>query len=187
MNTKEKIFPKTKDMNNLMFDNEGLYSISKPFDADQISTIIKEYCKFNDKIIDLTAGLGGNLLSFAKHFKSVIGVEIDKSRFDLLKNNIKCYDFKNIEIINDDCINHLKKEADIYFLDPPWGGPNYKKMKNLELFLGENSLGEIIELLPKNKLIVLKLPFNYDINLLKKYEILIKKIRNMLIILLKKS
>ena len=80
-----------------------------------------------------------------------------------------------------------ENECDIFFIDPAWGGPNYKKMKDLELFLGKNSLSSIIDSIPKNKTIVLKLPYNYDLNLLKKYEINIKKIRNMLIIILKKS
>lgn len=182
---KEKIFPFTKNMDDLLYDEEGLWSISHPRDADKISHIIANFTNTNKlNILDATAGLGGNLLSFAKLFHKTTGIELDKTRFKLLENNIKCYNYDNITLINDNCLNHLK-DYDVYFFDPPWGGPEYKKKELLNLYLGNTSLDEIVKIIPKNKYIVLKVPYNYNINLLKDYDITIKKIRNILIILIK--
>ena len=185
---KEKIFPLIKnfDMDKLQYDDEGLYSISHPDDADYISYLILNCVNNNKnlKILDTTAGVGGNTISFSKIFSQVVSIEIDKTRFKMLENNIKLYDLNNVNLINDDCKNYLNSEYDIIFFDPPWGGPEYKTHKSLELFLGDQNLINIIEKIPKNKYIILKLPFNYNLNNLNEYNFLLKKIRNILIVLI---
>ena len=102
----------------------------------------------------------------------------------MLENNVKLYNLNNVNLINDDCKNYLNSEYDIIFFDPPWGGPEYKTHKSLELFLGDENLINIIEKIPKNKYIILKLPFNYNLNNLKEYNFVLKKIRNILIVLI---
>ena len=42
-------------------------------------------------IFEGTAGLGGNIISFAKNFKSVTGVEHNEQRFEILENNMNSY------------------------------------------------------------------------------------------------
>ena len=183
---KEKVFPKTNKIDDLQYDTEGLYSISHPIDADYISKIIKKFAEENDnlKVLDGTAGLGGNILSFAKFFSFVHGIEIDKERFKMLEKNVSCYEYNNIELTNGNCIDYLKNDYDIYFFDPPWGGPKYKCKESIDLYLGENNLKEIVKMIPKKKCVVFKVPYNFNLNLLKEYELTIKKIRNILIILL---
>ena len=62
----------------------------------------------NLKIVDMTAGCGGNLISFVLHFKNVTGIELNKERYNMLKHNIKQYKHScNINLINDDCLNHI--------------------------------------------------------------------------------
>ncbi len=174
INVLKKIFPKEncKDINNLKYDKEGLWSISHPDSADTITKNILE-CKLDIKTIcDMTAGIGGNTLSFAKYFDNVISIEHNKIRFKYLQNNINNYNYKNIILINDDSTNFIKKlnyQIDAVFIDPPWGGPNYKKEDNIEIKLGSYELFQIITILKnisfnnqKIKLIILKLPFNYD-------------------------
>ena len=39
-------------------------------------------------VVDLTACVGGNVLSFAKRFGHVVGVEVDAQRFELLAHNV---------------------------------------------------------------------------------------------------
>ena len=86
------------------------------FTAQIISNIIK--LKYpNTKIIaDMTANVGGNTLNFAKHFDKVYSIEINKNTFDMLNNNIKVYNYKNIETFNEDD-NRFKNILDIYFYD----------------------------------------------------------------------
>ena len=66
-----KLFPET-NYEKLQYDNEGLYSITNYKEADIISSIIKNNFISNNniKIYDGTGGLGGNTISFSKHFKN---------------------------------------------------------------------------------------------------------------------
>jgi len=170
----KKIYPNPRDddYDLLNYDNEGLWSITHPEDANIISETILKFNTTESKIIDLTAGCGGNLLSFGKYFKNVTGVENNKERFDILNTNITCYDY-NINILNDNCCNHLDEKYDIFFIDPPWGGPEYKFNDNLQLYLSDYELKEIIDKIPNNKFIVIKIPYNYNYDYIKKnYNIL---------------
>ena len=182
----KKIFPTppNNNYNGLNYDEEGLYSITHPKEADLISLSIIEELKTNDiHIIDLTAGCGGNMISFMKHFTKVSGVEINNDRYNILKANLAKYPFNNYELICDDAINNLKDIYDVYFIDPPWGGPDYKKNISIDLYLSDLSLEDFILKLPINKLIVLKLPFNYNIENLNKFHIIKKfSLNNILII-----
>jgi len=135
-----KLFPNV-NFEKIQYDKEGLYSITHYDEANNISELIISNFnnKENLKILDGTGGLGGNTISFSKFFKNVTSIEIDKNRCDMLKNNIKLYNLNNIKIINDDSIKFLlvnKENYDIYFFDPPWGGPDYKKIKNLRFKIG---------------------------------------------------
>lgn len=168
--TSRKIFPPPldNDYSKLLYDSEGLWSITHSDEADIISDTILKYKNNDSSIVDLNGGCGGNLISFIKYFKIVTAVEIDISRYKYMVNNINCYEKKQVELINDDCLNVIKqKEFDIYFFDPPWGGPKYKKQEIVELYLSNIKLSDIISLIPKNKLVVLKVPFNYNIELVK--------------------
>ena len=150
LKVKEKIFPNFNniDMEKLKYDSEGLYSISHPEDAEFISEEIKKLKGTSElDIFEGTAGLGGNIISFAKNFKSVTGVEQNEIRYEMLENNMKTYNI-------------------------------------LELYIGNKGIPEIIKLLPTNKTVVLKVPYNYNLNLLKDYDLIIKKLRNILIILI---
>ena len=160
--TLAKIFPlkNCDNIDNLQIDKEGIWSITHPKDADVISEEIVNYIGTDKNIIDMTAGCGGNLLSFCKYFKMIIGIESDSVRYKYLSNNIKNYKYTNIKVYHDSCLNYLNYQTDIVFFDPPWGGPNYKNTNNIILKLDNILLENIISQI-KNKLIILKLPFNY--------------------------
>ena len=170
-----KIFPKTPN-GFFKYDNEGLWSITHVTDAEYLSKKILQIANdINVKIIDMTAGCGGNLISFMLNFKNVTGVELDSDRYDMLKHNVNQYKHNcNINLINDDCLNQISNDYDVFFFDPPWGGPKYKKEENVKLYLSDVELRDIIKLINKNKLVVLKLPFNYDYEYIKKEYILLE-------------
>ena len=124
-----------KNLHEIMYeklksDTEGLYSLSHKEDADLLSKIIKD--RYGElKILDGTAGIGGNTISFALHFKNVISVEKNTERFEYLKENINSLNL-NVKLINGNVLDYIKMEIfDVIFLDPPWGGPNYKFEKSL--------------------------------------------------------
>ena len=94
-----------------------------------------------------------------------------------MENNLKQYTNKKITLINDNCLNHIyENNYDIYFFDPPWGGPNYKKEIKIDLYLSNNNIIDIIKKIEKDKLIILKIPYNYDINKVNKYFNILDKL-----------
>ena len=194
-----RIFPVLKNFNNyskIKIDEDSFCYITIREIAEIISKIIcyhlLEYNLNPQKstIIDYTAGVGGNILSFSKYFKSIYAIELDELRADYLKNNIGVYGYKNITVINKCAIEFnnmdlITLNPNVVFVDPPWGGSNYKNNENLTLSLGNIQMEElvidivkkfsehytkIVELNPKennnnynNKFIILKLPKNYNI------------------------
>ncbi len=190
--TLKKIFPEPNDgiYENLSIDNQGLYSITHPKEANIISNGIIEITGTNQiYLVDMTAGCGGNMISFINFFDMVDGYEIDIKRYEMLKTNLQKYNKKNnYKVFNKDCIEELNKyyTYDVYFIDPPWGGPEYKNNNNLELYLSSFTLEEIIKnKIPKNKLIVIKVPFNYNINWCKDFIINKIFLNNIIILFLK--
>lgn len=156
---------------NFIQSEVGKYSITSPKDAQLISDTIKSLFpdKDNKKIIitDATANNGGNTLNFAINFYKVNAVEIDKKECIILEQNIKNFKIRNIKVFNQDYLNIMNSlKQDIIFLDPPWGGPNYKKYKKIKLFLGKEKETNVINIInkikEKAKMIVLKVPFNFD-------------------------
>lgn len=177
MNNKHNIYE------NLKSDIEGLYSLSYKEDADMISQIIKN--KYgNIKILDGTAGIGGNSISFGQYFLDVTSIEINKERFEYLTENIKSFNLQN-KLINANFVDHLNREYDLLFIDPPWGGPNYKFELSVTLTIGDKSLIDIVNYIIKNKkIIVMKLPFNYNLIEFSNLNYIIYKIKNYQILII---
>ena len=83
----------------------------------------------------------------------------------MLENNINTYNIKNVKLINDSIINHIKhNKYNIYFFDPPWGGVNYKHKKRINLHIDNIPLINIIKMLKSDNILIFKLPFNYNFN-----------------------
>lgn len=180
-----RIFPPHAS-NKLNCDEEGLWSITHYEEAKIISINILNILnsKNNISILDMTAGCGGNTLSFCEYFTKVTGIEYNMERFKILENNMKCYNYTNYEIYCDDSLNYINNNYDVFFIDPPWGGPEYKKYQNLELSLSNINIFNIIKMIPLNKLVVLKLPFNYNIKeLISNFNVKLKlEIKNIIIL-----
>jgi len=184
LNIIQKIFPPVDNQLMLKYNAEGIWSISLPSDAELITNIIKKNT-FNCKtIFDGTGGLGGNVISFSKNFDSVIACEINKTIFEMLENNLDIFNIKNGKLIHDNCINNLDINADVYFFDPPWGGPNYKFNDKITIELGGYNLIQVIEKIRKNNNspIFMKLPINYDLDEFYKFNYNIDKIKNYILI-----
>lgn len=179
-----------KNNKKFMMTDIGKYSITKPQHTIWIKKQLILYFKdknINTKgmhLIDCNAGLGGDTISFSKYFKEVLAIEKNEIHYCLLKNNCNVIGLTNIEfkhanfydLIND---NHYIKKYDILFLDPPWGGPNYKKHDfvdlDIELDHRKKPLHEVINNLYNHyKYIILKSPVNLNFD---KNKFLHKNIR----------
>lgn len=66
---------------------------------------------------------------------SVIAIDIDPVKIDLARNNAEVYGIADkIEFICGDFLllaSHLK--ADVVFLSPPWGGPDYATAETFDI------------------------------------------------------
>jgi predicted RNA methylase len=117
-------------------------------------------------ITDATGCVGGDTIQFGLNFKSVDTIEINKNNFEALKNNVAVYNLKNIKLYLGDATDLYNWKTDVLYIDPPWGGPNYREVKELDLLISATRLDIWLEqiLLRKNRpsYIFLKLPTNYN-------------------------
>lgn len=177
----KKLFPdlpnvsnKTKD--DLLINKIGLYSMTKPIEADIIYKIIEKYLDTSTSVLlDATAGVGGHVLNLSADFNKIIAYEIDKTQFSILEHNVNTYGFTNVELHLDDYTKNINADySDVVIIDPPWGGINYKEATNLNLKLGNYTMDQIVNKID-TKLVLLKLPMNHSMEIFpkstKKYRI----------------
>lgn len=189
----------------LQTTNVGLYSITKPFVTSEIIKIMDYQIrkKFNvglkDMVItDGTGGVGGDAIMFTKHFKFTNVVEIVKTHYDIIRNNLKIYKRKNYKLY---CQNYMdiydQLEQDVIYLDSPWGGIGYKNQKQTDLYLFDTniSFNDFVDTLTNNNskneknntIIFIKCPINYNIFELSKnikYRIEVFNVSNFLLLAL---
>lgn len=186
-------------MKDIMLTEEGKYSYTKKRDGDiTIDFFKKSMGPLKDlTILDGTGNVGGDTILFGLHFKHVDSIEIDNDNFKALKHNVSLYKLDNVELHNGDSTKLYERfKTDVVYFDPPWGGPDYKTKRDLDLYLGKSRIDLFIknDILSdksshKPKYVVLKLPFNYNWARLKHIKEIessdMLKIRNYRIIVLK--
>jgi 16S rRNA G966 N2-methylase RsmD len=165
------------EIDQLQIDDVGLFSITPAKDANRMSTLCANLDGMHPSILgrkpvitDGCACVGGNVLSFALSglFAEVNGVEFDEARARMLEHNVAVIRDRAQIPVNtftgsyNDLMQTLSQ--DIVFLDPPWGGPDYKKQQIVHLFLAEKHLVKIIYDLHSHsdtKYVVWKAPKNF--------------------------
>jgi hypothetical protein len=167
--------------------NIGKYSMTDLYTSKITSNIIYEYFtnKFNQTdiiITDATANMGGDTISFANKFSKVNSVEIIYTHYSVMSNNINVACVDNVTPY---WANYLdiadKLKNDIVFIDAPWGGKSYKDFDKMDLYLDNINVKEIAKLLLQRKIckmVVLKVPVNYNTDKLDIFEYYIKDIKN---------
>jgi 16S rRNA G966 N2-methylase RsmD len=160
------------DKTKLKISNVGLYSITPYREADSVSNSIlnrlDSYGLGELDITDATGGVGGNTISFSKYFRNVNSVENNNEHFEILKHNIEnVYICENVKVYNCDYTQSYKTFVqDVIYIDPPWGGPDYKKYNKLKLYLSGQDIAYFIKdnllSIDNLKLVVLKVPKNFD-------------------------
>jgi len=194
----KKLFPfmANNEYNKIKYNSETLMYITPSDISNIISSIIisiiPHYIDLSKIILYEFCGcIGCDTINFAHHFGKIITTEINNEFYQMLENNLQIYNIKNVELINKSCLDIYKNisNIDIFYIDPPWGGKDYKKHKNLRLKIDDLYIDEIINNSINNvKMIVLKLPKNYNIYELYKLtkhnnvKIYIYKLKKMIII-----
>jgi len=114
----------------IQMDKEGFYSVTPEIIAGHQA----RRCMSNI-VIDAFCGVGGNAIQFAFTCERVIAIDNDVKKIEMAKNNARIYGVEDrIEFITGDFLKlspHLK--ADVVFLSPPWGGPNYNDKEQYDL------------------------------------------------------
>jgi 16S rRNA G966 N2-methylase RsmD len=126
-------------------------------------------------IVDATACVGCDTISFCNNFDVVIPIELDVNRYSDLLHNLETYDVKNAYPVNGNCLEKIDEitiNIDIIYFDPPWGGSEYKLKDKISLKIGNVELVDVVaKYIDRVKMIVLKLPKNFDYdNFLPKLE-----------------
>uniref|UniRef100_A0A8C8S7X2 Trimethylguanosine synthase n=1 Tax=Pelusios castaneus TaxID=367368 RepID=A0A8C8S7X2_9SAUR len=110
----------------IKLDREGWFSVTPEKIAEHIASRVRQ--SFNcDIVVDAFCGVGGNAIQFALASKRVIAIDIDPVKISLARNNAEVYGVADqIDFI---CGNFMllasNIKADVVFLSPPWGGPDY--------------------------------------------------------------
>lgn len=171
----EVLFPKKAgvDYSKLKMTPEGEYSITKRKDGEVLLAHMKSMIKGikTKSITDLTGNVGGDTILFGIHFKDVKSIEMNPENFEALKNNVEVFGLKNVDVMQGDSTKVYVWKTDVLYLDPPWGGPEYKTKKELDLYLGDERvdlfLNRILKQDTKPDYIFMKLPANYYFDRLK--------------------
>uniref|UniRef100_A0A7S3Q9J8 Trimethylguanosine synthase n=1 Tax=Chaetoceros debilis TaxID=122233 RepID=A0A7S3Q9J8_9STRA len=158
-------------------------------DKMSISSLVTVYRKTLPQTalaIDLTSGIGGNTIGLAKMFPNVIGYEIDKERFQMLRQNVNNRVIDNPSRVVLECRDSISALAELsqqyrkfsgdeseqpligVIVDPPFGGIHYRhKSCHEDLNLGDGmSLSQVVALVAKNLapvVIGMKLPLDFEV------------------------
>ncbi|XP_053321940.1 trimethylguanosine synthase [Spea bombifrons] len=147
-------------------DEEGWFSVTPEKIAEHIASRVRQTFNCN-VVVDAFCGVGGNAIQFAKAGNAVIAVDIDPVKLDLARNNAEVYGVADrIEFI---CADYMRVapdlKADVVFLSPPWGGPDYVSAETFDIKTMMSPDGfEIFQLSKQiTKNIIYFLPRNADI------------------------
>lgn len=193
---KHSLFPELKDKSKELIDGinyteETLNYMSSAKRANELTKKIIEYFT-PEYIIDASAGIGGNTLSFAldSQIKKVISYEALRDRWVMLHNNVKLYELdtkvniyntnfsigEDLQFLNieDD---QIKSKTVVYF-DPPWLPPNVQIDKSNYIKSGIVFSGKTLENWCKKLIdeegylgVVFHLPPDYTFMLANQYQI----------------
>lgn len=166
----EDLFPSKEglDYSKLKLTEEGRYSITRWRDAVRIMVVLRNTFKDIKRmtITDTTACIGGDTLNFAMNFGHVHSIELKDDNFEALVNNVDVYQLHNVTLYHGDSTNLFNWNTNVLYIDPPWGGKDYKKHKNLDLTLSTKRLDiwleEILSRKNRPEYVILKLPSNYN-------------------------
>lgn len=86
-------------------------------------------------IVDCFTGVGGNAIQFARRSKHVVAIDIDPKKIDYACHNATIYGvLDQIDFILGNFFTLAPTlKADTVFLSPPWGGPDYAKVKTYDI------------------------------------------------------
>ncbi|KAB0358947.1 hypothetical protein FD754_003103 [Muntiacus muntjak] len=153
----------------IKLDREGWFSVTPEKIAEHIAGRVSQSLE-SGTVVDAFCGVGGNTIQFALTGKRVIAIDIDPVKIDLARNNAEIYGVVDkIEFICGDFLQLASSlTADVVFLSPPWGGPDYATAEIFDISTMMSPDGYPLEVLVLSqkitKNIVFFLPRNADVD-----------------------
>ncbi|NWR41590.1 TGS1 synthase, partial [Regulus satrapa] len=147
----------------IKLDREGWFSVTPEKIAEHIAVRVSQ--SFNcDIVVDAFCGVGGNAIQFALTSKRVIAIDIDPEKLRLARHNAEVYGVaEHIDFLCGDFMALAAGlRADVVFLSPPWGGPDYATAEIFDIQTMICPDGYPAQKITNN--IVYFLPRNADIN-----------------------
>lgn len=162
-------FPKGKGRGNIKMTPETFTYFTKRNVSEQIRSIIMKELDTSELILtDMTGCIGGDSIAFGSYFHQVNSVELCPEYYEMLVHNIGCYRYNILPTLGNSVEFIQNNVQDVIFCDPPWGGADYKKQGLLNFSMDGKPLEEIADLaLMHAKMVIFKLPKNYDFERLK--------------------
>lgn len=114
----------------IKLDEEGLFSVT----PEEIAKHQAAHCG-SGTVIDAFTGVGGNAIQFACMNFNVIAIDIDPKKIEYARHNAEIYGVAHkIDFIVGDFFQLAPTlKADVVFLSPPWGGPEYIKAEKYDI------------------------------------------------------
>lgn len=121
----------------------------------------------NVVVTDATANVGGDTMGFWEMgVRNVISVEIDPAVYSVLRSNMEVLGYETRYIKNQDFVDIYRLcKQDVVYMDPPWGGKEYKKFESMELYIGRCTVFDIVKDIITGRMckcLFLKVPVNYN-------------------------
>ncbi len=151
----------------IQIDEVGLYSAT----PEEIA--LEQAKKMNCKtVVDGFSGAGGNAIAFARICDKVFTIEKNAGRLEMARHNARLYgvEDKIIFILGDFFIEAPKIKANGVFIDPEWGGPEYKEAESFKLSDFRPDGNDIMELAAANfPKVAFKVPYIFDLSEFEKF------------------
>jgi 16S rRNA G966 N2-methylase RsmD len=172
-------FPTTNPniLENLQITKECLFStttnVHSLYIRDLINLFYTKEESLNLTITDATACAGGTFMGLVNQVKKINAVELNTDHVTLMKHNFKIIFpnlHKKINFVNANYLTVWDRlgHQNVILIDPPWGGMDYKKQKQMKLYLKDKDgikveLMDIIKMIMKNtEILIIRVPYNYE-------------------------
>ncbi|KAL0248132.1 hypothetical protein GEMRC1_003368 [Eukaryota sp. GEM-RC1] len=153
----------------VMTDRQGLFSACPEVVSHHIAQKIRSVVN-DGLIVDCTASIGGNSLTFALG-GPVIAIDIDDVKLLCLRNNAVVYDCdSNIDCILGDCcvVVPTLRNTEAIFIAPEWCGPSYSDFPVYKPSFFKPNLIQIASMMRVVdwKILVLSVPNNISLSMI---------------------
>jgi trimethylguanosine synthase len=147
----------------IRLDRDSLFSVKPELVSIQIASRIAER-----SIVDGMCGAGGSAIGFARLGKSVTAIDIDEKQLEMARHNASIYEVVDqITFVRADLRDYLSNNQvrGALYLDPPWGGPDYYKLRHFGFEQFEPPVTDLIaSCTSRGTPVAITVPKNFDMN-----------------------